>query len=148
MNPSTTPNLDHVSTTDAIRRGKRYGKAHGYEGAVGGWIYGPTNPRPLCQGWAAFFTRSRRTIEAWEAAQAAAKAGTAHVAAPAARYEVRVTRDSITRATILDAEGARQTVHDAVHLGYPVSCRLLAANDKGFPGVREVANVATGRKLA
>jgi hypothetical protein len=55
----------------------------------------------------------------------------------APRYEVRVTRDGVIRATILDAEGARQTVHDAVHLGLPVSCRLLAYDEPGFPGIRE-----------
>jgi len=55
------------------------------------------------------------------------------------RYEVAVTRAGVTRSTILDAEGARQTVHDAVHLGLPVTCRELAADERGFPGIREKA---------
>jgi hypothetical protein len=54
-----------------------------------------------------------------------------------ARYEVAVTRAGVTRSTILDSEGARQTVHDAVRLGLPVTHRRLADDEPGFPGIRE-----------
>jgi len=77
-----------------------------------------------------------RTREARaDAALAAAKAA---LTAPAARYEVTVRRDSITRATHLDAVSARHTVHTAVQMGHPVSCRQLAADEPTRPGVWEV----------
>lgn len=50
-------------------RARRYGVAHGYHGAPGGWIYEPCNQRPVVQGWGAFYTQRRARIEAWFAEQ-------------------------------------------------------------------------------
>ena len=49
---------------ERIYRAKRWGKAHGYIGRSGGWIY--YNDRPFCQGYGALFRRRQREIEAWE----------------------------------------------------------------------------------
>jgi hypothetical protein len=39
------------SETGRVKAARRWGKAHGYVGKGGGWIYGPGQSRPLCQGW-------------------------------------------------------------------------------------------------
>ena len=138
--------LRSVSYDEAVRRGRKYGLAHNYVGGRGGWIYRATGTpnvngvytqRPIgIQGWARFFHVFNSKVRAWEAEQAAAASPSGTL--PEVRYEVRVTRDSVTRASIFTAADARQTVHEAVSLGYPVSCRELPANEKGFKGVREV----------
>lgn len=33
---------------------RKWGKAHGYKGAIGGWIYDPEG-NPVAQGWGALF---------------------------------------------------------------------------------------------
>lgn len=54
---------EELTYDEKVRRAKVYGKAHGYEGRTGGWIYGPSGGRALCQGWEAFYRRSRVSIE-------------------------------------------------------------------------------------
>lgn len=50
------------------RRAKKWGRANGYFGRPGGWIYttSPTNGRirPVCQGWFTLYIRNAQTIEA------------------------------------------------------------------------------------
>jgi hypothetical protein len=56
-----------VTYDEATKRAKRWGKANGYAGRPGGWIYrtGPTaTGAPICQGWNAFYWKYRRYIEA------------------------------------------------------------------------------------
>ena len=44
---------------------KRWGKAHGYKGTIGGWIYDPEG-RPVAQGWdALFFLIGVDKMEGW-----------------------------------------------------------------------------------
>lgn len=45
--------------------GRKWGKAHGYYGEVGGWIYYKEREKPACQGWANLYYLNRHTIEAW-----------------------------------------------------------------------------------
>lgn len=47
-----------------IARAKKFGKAHGYAGRIGGWIHGPSGVR-VCQGWWDFYNRARVRIEDW-----------------------------------------------------------------------------------
>lgn len=77
------PNYDNW---DEKKSAKEYGKAHGYYGMAGGWIYrdgsddaeiyytrdGLTNIRrsrfngkPVCQGWLSFYYLYKRDIEYW-----------------------------------------------------------------------------------
>lgn len=59
-----------VSIEDREKRARKYGKAHGFRGAVGGWIYGPSG-RPMVQGWLSFYSQNRDRIEAWWATRSA-----------------------------------------------------------------------------
>lgn len=44
---------------------KNWGAAHGYKGAIGGWIYDPEG-RPVAQGWGAlFFLIGKDKMESW-----------------------------------------------------------------------------------
>jgi hypothetical protein len=47
----------------AEKRGKAWGKSHGYVGRPGGWIYNAQG-RKITQGWWSFYNRFWQTIEA------------------------------------------------------------------------------------
>jgi hypothetical protein len=54
-------------------------------------------------------------------------------------YLVTVTRNGFRRTTTMEEEMARQTVLDAVHLGYEVACRPLAPGEPTIVGVKTEA---------
>ena len=58
-----------LSNTEKNANAKRWGKAKGYHGVVGGWIY-TTDHKPVCQGWSAFFNKKRKLMVADVAAGA------------------------------------------------------------------------------
>lgn len=44
---------------------RKWGLAHGYKGAIGGWIY-DTEGNPVAQGWGAlFFLIGKEKMEEW-----------------------------------------------------------------------------------
>jgi len=65
-----TGNRKHRDTSpDMIEDAKRYGRAHGYEGAPGGWIYDKTGQH-IAHGWGEFYYRiGGQTIERWKKTQ-------------------------------------------------------------------------------
>jgi hypothetical protein len=52
-------------------------------------------------------------------------------------YVVAVVRGGVRRTSTLPHDQARETVHDAVRLGYEVSCRPMTDKDPIILGVRE-----------
>jgi hypothetical protein len=50
-----------IKTSRREAAAKKWGKANGYAGARGGWIYSATW-RPVCQGWLAFYNQYREII--------------------------------------------------------------------------------------
>ena len=47
---------------DVVLLAKRWGRANGYEGREGGWIFRAGGRAPVCQGWYAFAQMNRRRI--------------------------------------------------------------------------------------
>lgn len=47
---------------ERVRKAKAYGKARGFHGKPGGWIYNGAG-RPVCQGWLGLYFKFRRAIE-------------------------------------------------------------------------------------
>jgi hypothetical protein len=54
-----------INYSEARRRGMKWGKARGYYGERGGWIYRGTDERPVCQGWAKLYFHYRARIDSW-----------------------------------------------------------------------------------
>ena len=55
----TRPTIDG---NEMAKRAKRYGKAHGWGGNTGGWVFDERN-RVIAQGWVAVYLRRWREIE-------------------------------------------------------------------------------------
>lgn len=54
-----------INYGEARRRGMKWGKANGYYGERGGWIYHWANVQPVCQGWANLYFQNRSRIDRW-----------------------------------------------------------------------------------
>ena len=52
-----------------VRLARSWGRANGYKGNAGGWIYRAGSDRAVCQGWLALY--HRKYSEIWEAFNAA-----------------------------------------------------------------------------
>jgi len=65
-----TGNRKHKPSTPLMRElAEKWGKAHGFSGSVGGWIYRDSDSQHIAHGWGQFFYVYGYTIRKWAVEQ-------------------------------------------------------------------------------